>query len=382
MSPARRLFALAAVGLAIAAAAQTVPAVPPPSSGPVTASTGSFSGNVTSAGTVSAAVFDGGTADIDSLRVTGGPNSIDGGTTFGGDLVGFGGLTLGNYLAGRDAGFHNVTATGTLGINSFATFGSSISSPLFDGGAVLATTGSFSGYLAGQDAGLNNLTLSGTFGVNGAATHGAVISAPAFDGGAFQGTTGTLSGTLGVDGLATFGTTVSSPGFDGGSFRGTTGQLSGTLGVDGLATFGSALSAPVLDGGAVNGTTITASGNITTTGGKVNVAGGSELTSDGRVKIPSTQFLIASGTCNTRGSTGTQTCNQMGGHATMAASASAVQINNQIVGTATVVVGNLQSNDATCKSLSFRPDAGSFVVQVNAVCGANADFNWMILPNQ
>src|SRR3954463_6541420 len=69
--------------------AQTLP-VPQQPGGAVAGSGGSFSGNVVVGGGISAPLFDGGNADFDSLRVTGGPNSIDGGTTFGGDIAGAG----------------------------------------------------------------------------------------------------------------------------------------------------------------------------------------------------------------------------------------------------------------------------------------------------
>lgn len=123
--------AILAAFLSTFAHAQTAP--PPRDPGaPVSSSTGSFSGDVTAAGIVSAAAFDGGSGVFTTLN-TAGPNVLGGQTTAQG------------YLSGQDAGLNTGTFSGVLGVRGAATFGSAISAPVLDGGAVIATTVNTSG---------------------------------------------------------------------------------------------------------------------------------------------------------------------------------------------------------------------------------------------
>lgn len=153
---------------------QTVPAVPPPPD-PVNATAGNFSGNVTVAGSVSAGNLDGGTISGTSLRLTSGPNTINGPTTsgfvisapaFDGGAGNFSTLnTTGNNTLG------GTTSVATLNGDGTATFAGTLSAGVLDGGALNATTGVFSGDVLGagaatfgsniaSDTGTGNLALS------------------------------------------------------------------------------------------------------------------------------------------------------------------------------------------------------------------------------
>lgn len=161
-------------------------------------------------------------------------------------------------------------STGTLTVLGVATVQGLLSSPILDGGAVIASTLN----TAGPNV-LGGSTLSGPITAQG------TVSAPSLDGGAYAGTTLNLSGAAVVQGSvsspsfdggayvgatlnlsqgAVISGTVSAQTLDGGSIRGTTLNLTGDARGAQNATFDWNMSASVLDGGAIRGTTLNLSG--------------------------------------------------------------------------------------------------------------------------
>jgi hypothetical protein len=81
----------------------------------------------------------------------------------------------------------------------------------------------------------------------------------------------------------------------------------------------------------------------------------------------------------TSGGVGTQTINKTTGRSSIAAGQTSVGINNNKVGSGNIVICQLETVDATAKSLVCVPGVNSFTVTLNAACTAQVTFSFLVL---
>lgn len=89
--------------------------------------------------------------------------------------------------------------------------------------------------------------------------------------------------------------------------------------------------------------------------------------------------IIQLATSDSSGTPGNATINLPSGKFAIAAAASAATITNSLVTSASRVQCQVESNDATLKSVSVAPGAGSFVVTGNAAATAATTINFIVV---
>lgn len=81
------------------------------------------------------------------------------------------------------------------------------------------------------------------------------------------------------------------------------------------------------------------------------------------------------------GGVGAQIINKSSGRSSIAVGQTAVVITNSKVTATSVIIGQLETVDATAKDLVITPGVGSFTVTLNAACTAQVTFSFLVVGN-
>lgn len=83
-------------------------------------------------------------------------------------------------------------------------------------------------------------------------------------------------------------------------------------------------------------------------------------------------------TIQAAGQTGNKTANTMSGNIRIAAAGTTVTVTNSLCTATSIVLANVESNDATAFSAKCVPGAGSFTITLNAACTAETNITWVL----
>lgn len=121
--------------------------------------------------------------------------------------------------------------------------------------------------------------------------------------------------------------------------------------------------------------------NVVITAGNINstTVGATTPSTGSFTSLRSTSMLMAF--TDNSGAPGNTTINTVRGRAAFAAAAAAVTVTSSQCAANSTVLVSVRTNDATLKSVSVVPGAGSFVVTGNAAAAAITAFDFVVIQN-